>query len=492
MKWNTHNYINWLYSFILLSFIGCINKVEQDSRSYVLQHASLINVINGEIKTDQTVIIEGNSISRIGLIDSMNYPDRAIIVDCNGFYLIPGLWDMHVHTQDPNLYSNLYIANGITGIRDMGGNDPDTKAALSYDFSKIAKWRERIINGELLGPRVIAARSIIDGPPGFWPGLKVVSNEKEAIVAVQKDKQAGADFIKVYSLLQPSEFKVVAAEAHKQGLEVSGHLSEYVSIEDALEAGQRTIEHFSEGRYLIIACSNSTDLGNRYLNAWVTDTDLKESWHNWLTLLAEAANNLDTLKSKDLIQLLANSESWQVPTWRLLRNELLDPSVPRPAKSTENYLPLKVKKMWAAHPLNSGLREDKELSTLANKILPTMRHLITEMKNANVHFMVGSDSGNPDLIPGFALHDELSDLVEDAGFSPLQALQMSTIRPAEFLGLENERGTLDEGKVADIVILRKNPLEDINNIREIETVIVEGKYLNRTKLDSLLMNVFRD
>ncbi len=484
------NTMKWLCLLALVICTSCKNELSQSTNTYILENTSVIDVANGQIKPNQTVIIEGNRISQLGQIDPINYPDQTTKIECKGMFLIPGLWDMHVHTQDPKLYSKLYIANGITGIRDMGGNDPHTRAALSDEFKNIAQWREGILKGELLGPRVIAARSIIDGPPGFWPALKVVSNEKEGVAAVQEDKQAGADFIKVYSLLPKGEFKAVAEEAQKQGLEVCGHLSEYVEIEEALEAGQRSIEHFSEGRYLVLASSHSSNLGSRYLNIWVTDADLKESWQNWLGLLVEAANNYDTTKSKSLTQHLANSECWQVPTWRLLRNELLDPTVPPKDESIENYMPQSVKKMWAAHPLNSGLKEDKELSSLANQILPTMRSLINEMRKANVHFMAGSDSGNPDLVPGFALHDELYDLVNDAGFSPLQALQMSTLGPAEFLGMTNEIGTIEEGKIADIVILRANPLEDIGNTQKIEAVIVDGKYLNRSELDSLLEDVY--
>ena len=480
----------WLFILLSVLFIGCNKKPSWTNNSYVLEHASIIDVSNGKIMTDQIVIIEGNKITQIGQIDSINYPDPPIKIDCDGMFLIPGLWDMHVHTQDPYLYSKLYIANGITGIRDMGGNDPGTKAALSDDFKNVAQWRQRISGGELLGPRVIAARSIIDGPPGFWPGLKVVSNIKEAVQAVKDDKQAGADFIKVYSLLQEREFKAVAVEAQDQGLEVAGHLSEYVSIEDALQAGQRTIEHFSEGRYLVLTSSNSEEIGVRYLSALTTVADLKETWHGWLTLLVEAASNHDTVKGKKLVQLLANSKSWQVPTWRNLRNSFLDPNVPKPDKSMEDYVPLKVKKMWAAHPLNSGLKDDSQLSDLAHEILPTMRDLLAEMREADVHFMAGSDSGNPDLVPGFALHTELHDLVADAGFSPLEALQMSTLRPAEFLGKTDELGTIEEGKIADMVILRANPLENINNTREIEAVFVNGEYLNRGKLDSLLNDVY--
>ncbi|HMB61435.1 MAG TPA: hypothetical protein VKN36_00080, partial [Eudoraea sp.] len=194
----------------LLSFLvfGCNQgqKVE-----IVISNINVIDVKEGKVIHNQDVVIDRNQIIDIQDHDDHKYQTDQLI-NGGGNYLIPGFWDMHVHTQDPDLYSKLYIANGITGIRDMGGNDPFTRAALSDDFKNIAQWREDILKGELLGPRVIAARSIIDGPPGFWPALKVVSNEKEAIATVQADKQAGADFIKVYSLLREREFKAVAEE----------------------------------------------------------------------------------------------------------------------------------------------------------------------------------------------------------------------------------------------------------------------------------------
>jgi imidazolonepropionase-like amidohydrolase len=468
-----------------------LRPAPQCTMSLAIEHIAIIDVMSGSVRGDQNVIVQDQVIKAIGSSDSLQPPNGATRVDGRGQFLIPGLWEMHVHTQDPDLYSRLYIANGITGIRDMGGDDPQTGAALSDDFTKIRRWRERIANGDILGPRVVAARSIIDGPPGFWPGLKIVTTAEEARDLVREDKRAGADFIKVYSLLRSAAFQAVTDEARRQGLEVYGHLSELVEVEDAIRAGQRTIEHFSEGRYLVVTSSVGSDIEERYRASFTSGADLDESWRNRLTILREAVNSHEPAKGEQLVRLLAHSECWQVPTWRMLRRELLDPAVGAPSAAPESYVPPDVRRMWASHPLKCGLADDAELVALAKPAYLKLRELVGAMRTANVRFLAGSDSGNPVLVPGFALHEELADLLEDAGFSPLEALQMATIRPAEFMGRLAESGTVSEGKHADLVLLRKNPLDDIRNSRAIEAVIVDGTYVGRVELDVLLAEVRR-
>lgn len=466
---------------------ACADRTEmpQSSTTLVLMGTSIVDVASGSVRHDQTIVVRGDRIVAIGQSNAIQVPEGATRVDAREAVAIPGLWDMHVHTQYPDLYSLLYIANGVTGVRDMGGDDPDLRGPSSAGFTDIQRWRERISNGELPGPQVIAARSIIDGPPGFWPFNRVVMSERQARELVREEKAAGSDFVKVYSGLRAPEFRVVIDEARQQGLEVHGHLSEFVGVADAIRAGQRTIEHFSEGRYLIVTASGGTEIAERY-QATITSF----TWLAWLTIVKEAAETHDSRKAEELVSLLASSSSWQVPTWRQLRYEFLDGNLSQRVLTLDEYVPEAVRQMWADHPV-SGLDNDPELVALGQPPLRKLRELLDTMRRGNVRFLAGSDSGNPGLVPGFALHQELTDLVEEAGFTTLEALQMATLRPAEFLGELDQLGTIEVGKRADIVLLRANPLEDIRNTREIEAVIVRGEYMDRSRLDSLLVQVRR-
>jgi hypothetical protein len=375
----------------------------------------------------------------------------------------------------------------------MGGDDPDTKASISTSFPDIQRWRESISKRVLVGPQVIAARSIIDGPPGIWPGLRVVTNEQQARELVRAEKAAGSDFVKVYDLLRAPEFRALTGEARRQGLEVHGHLSAFVDVADAIRAGQRTIEHFAEGRYLVIT-SKGTDIAERYQDLFVSmpvslTLEPSQIWRSWLTILKEAVESHDDGKAEELVRLRATSDSWQVLTWRVHRTMFLDSHLRKGDETLAKYVPAAVRQMWARHPYRSGIADDPELVALGDSVRWKDRELLNRMRKGRVRFLAGSDSGNPDLVPGFALHEELADLVDDAGFTPLEALQMATLRPAEFLGQLNQLGTIEAGKYADIVLLRANPLDDIRNTRAIEGVVVRGDYINRLKLNQMLGEV---
>ena len=213
--------------------------------SLVLTHVTVIDATGAAARPGQTVVITGNRIAEIGAAAAIHTPKGAQVVDATGKFLIPGLWDMHVHWGQKD-YLPLFLANGVTGIRIMWG-DPEHH-----------EWRRQVEAGELLAPHMFVASTLIDGPKPFWPGSISVSNEAEARQAVVQAKQSGADFVKVYSFLPREEYFAIADESRRQEIPFEGHVPIGVSAEEASRAGQKSIEHLFG---ILPACSTrSADL----------------------------------------------------------------------------------------------------------------------------------------------------------------------------------------------------------------------------------------
>src|SRR6266436_4993488 len=203
-------------------------------------HATVIDATGAPGKTGLTVVITDDRITAIGKSADLHPPTNAVIVDASGKFLIPGLWDMHVHWHEKD-YLPLFIANGVTGVRMMWG--------MPEHF----EWRKEVERGSLLGPRLLIASTIVDGPKPFWPGSLTARNEAEGRQAVTKAKQAGADFVKVYSLLPREAYFAIADEAKKQGIPFAGHVPISVSVAEASKAGQKSIEHLTG---ILAGCSS--------------------------------------------------------------------------------------------------------------------------------------------------------------------------------------------------------------------------------------------
>jgi len=202
------------------------------STTLAITHVTVIDATGAPAHPDMTVLIKGNRITEVGKSGKIRVPEDAQVVSATGKFLIPGLWDMHVHWYDKD-YLPLFIANGVTGIRIMWG------------MPRHHQWRTEIEAGQLLGPHMLIASPIVDGPKPVWPGSTTVANASEARQAVIQAKRDGADFIKVYSLLPRDAYFAIADESKKQGLPFEGHVPISVSAEEASNAGQKSIEHLT-------------------------------------------------------------------------------------------------------------------------------------------------------------------------------------------------------------------------------------------------------
>jgi hypothetical protein len=424
----------------------------------VLAHVTVIDVAGGPSKPDMTVVIRGDRISDIGKAGEIPLPPDATVVDASGKFLIPGLWDMHVHWYNRDSFT-LFTANGVTGVRQMfGGSD-------------LLRWRDQIAKGSLTGPRMIVASPIVDGPQPIWPNSIAVGNEEEGRKAVRKVKQWGADFVKVYALLPRDAYFGIADESKRQGISFVGHVPFAVSAAEASDAGQKSIEHLTG---ILIACSDKeTDLRNDLVKAKSTGARFRGQ--------GVALETFNDRKAKDLFERFAKNQTWQCPTLTLLRSSayLGDRSFRNDQRL--RYVPRALRERWGRR---IAYRNDSDYVN-AKKVFQKEVEIVGAMQRAGVPLLAGTDTGNPFCFPGFSLHEELA-LMVIGGLTPSEALRAATLNPAKFLGLEKTLGSIEPGKIADLVLLDADPLADIRNTQRINAVISNGRLLDRKALNEML------
>lgn len=444
------------------------------ARPIALIHATVIDVAardaKAALKPDQTVVVTGNRITAVGKTGRVKMPAGAQVIDVAGKYLIPGLWDMHVHvfnngsnpgTNNKDYYFPLFVANGVTGVRDMW-SDPE-------DLKLLRRWRQESEVGALLSPRIAPGSSIVDGVPTFIPNAHGVSSPEEARRAVRMLKEAGAGFIKIYWNLTPEAYRAIADESKKLGIPYAGHVPFAVSAADASDAGQKSIEHLTG---LWETCS-SREEALRKAKGLAPQELTAELWRTY-----------DEGKCRALFSRFAGNGTWHVPTMAIHRMLTFRRDETFRKDDRLRYIPADEAREWLAPPRGVDRFSPETRRARFAKMLET----IGLMHRAGVPLLAGTDVGNPFIFPGFSLHDELEAFAQ-AGLTPLQALQTATLNPARYLGMTGSLGTVEKGKLADLVLLDANPLESIGNTRRIHAVIVNGQLFDRKALDAMLTQV---
>ncbi len=447
----------------------------------ILTHVTVIDATGSLAKPDLSIVIRDHRIAALGPTSAVVPPKDSEIVDATGKFLIPGLWDMHVHTGRRDIFLPLYIANGVTGVRDMGGDIEDPSGELSSmsgRYVQLSLWRAAIEEGSLLGPRLVIAGFLIDGFK--WPGNIAATNAEEGRQAVDVLKKTGVDFVKLKSFLSKDTFLAIAAEARRQNMVLAGHVPDAVRVAEASDVGQKSIEHLTG---IAVGCSAiERQLMDEKAQAFAVRDRAR-----YASVEPRAAATFDPTIATALFSRFVTNGTWQVPTLvELRRNALGDDSTNPGQNSPEDeplwaYLPAPLRDWWSKNCSATAPSGGRELFAVELS-------LTEKMHKSGVLFLAGTDTPNPSILPGFALHDELKLLVS-AGFSPMEALQAATLNPARYLGREKDLGTIETGKLADLVLLDANPLDDISNTQKIRAVIVNGRYLNRETLDAMLAGV---
>jgi hypothetical protein len=432
-----------------------------------LTGASVVDVERGTLLRRQTVVIHGDRIRGVGRDGSLPIPPAARIIDARDRYVMPGLWDMHAHhvgRGSPDHYAALFLANGVTGAREMG-DDLDTLRTL----------RQEIADGRAVGPRLVFGGRV-DGSARRPPYALLARDSAEAREAVRSLLGRGVDFIKVPLLLSVEAYRAVAEASRTAGIPFAGHVPHEVTVREASAAGQASLEHEDD---LMLACTKHELALKGQIAAAAAGDDLAAS----ASIMRRAARAIreqrDDAGCASLIAELARNGTWVTPTLVVYRPYELAFGPALTEDTRLRYIPASLRAAWRQRARNHA-PEDTE-AVRAYFDLP----MTAAMQRAGVRLMTGTDAPLPYVLPGFALHEEVQLLVK-AGLSNAEALKAATLHPARFLGVEPSLGTVAAGKVADLVVLRADPLRDIRNTTAIEAVFANGKFFDRSALDRLL------
>ncbi|HET6646978.1 MAG TPA: amidohydrolase family protein [Pyrinomonadaceae bacterium] len=387
-------------------------------------------------KSGMTVVIHRNRIVATGsssVIRTIAIPKNALTIDGHRKFLLPAFWDMHVHLGtedfDRNSYLPLFIANGVTGIRIMDG-EPEYH-----------QWRKEIENGSLIGPRMFIASRVV--------GFSELSNISEARAReeVKRAKKEGADFVKVHDNVPRQSYFALIDEAKGLNLPVEGHVPTSISAAEASAAGQKSIEH---------------------------STGLDEA-------------KSDESKAKALSALFKMNRTWLCPTLIMRNNYATLDNLALAHDPRLKYVKPSWRKRWLGMTKAAADMTTAEWSK-RKEMIRKEKFLVASMQQRGVGILAGTDDANPYAMVGFGLHDELAMLV-DAGLTPIQALQAATLNPAKFFDKLDSLGTIEKGKLADLVLLDANPLTDIRNTKRISAVVVNGRYFPPAALQKILADV---
>lgn len=449
-----------LVLLLIAALGGC--RPGQTSDAIQLANITVVNVDSGTTLPGMTVLIERGRIVQIAANGTArNVP--ALRIDGTGKFLVPGLWDMHVHLVHGDWFPGakgivllLLVANGVTGIRDMGS-----------ELDQVLEWRQEIEAGMQIGPRIVTSGPMLDGPQVPWPSSVAVATPDEGRRVVRELKQRGADFIKVHSLIPRDAFFAIADEARQQGMPIAGHVPDVVRATEASAAGQQSFEH------LIGIFEGSSPAEDEFL------TGTKSPGRFLATY--------DVERARILFAALAKNRTWQTPVLVWERGFYLIEEKDFNRDPLGKYAPDSWKTgSWRRFANRIRTEFNKDDLATRRRFVEKQLEVVQGLHRAGVPFLAGTDTPSGVFVfPGFSLHDEL-ELFVQAGFTPQEALRTATLNPALYFGREREFGTIEVGKLADLVILEANPLDDIRNTRRIAAVVLRGQHLSRGDLDELL------
>ncbi|SDQ65460.1 amidohydrolase family protein [Flagellimonas zhangzhouensis] len=452
-------------------FLLILSGKSEPSTTYdlAITNANIIDLENGSVAVKNIYISKG----KIEAVDSNIFKADSTI-DATGKYVLPGFWDNHIHlrggdTLIPNNknFLKLFIANGITTVRDAGG-----------DLTKeVMDWKSQIADEKLVGPTIFTAGPKIDGPNGSWAGSLEVENEADVIKAVDSLQALKVDFVKIYdSRISPKNYIKSIEEAKKRGFTVSGHMPFTVTLDETINAGMDGIEHLY---YIMKGCASNekevTDkMNNGEMGFWGAMPELMSGY-------SESTANATFTKLKE-------HNVFVVPTLHI--GETLS-YLDEMDHSTDEYLKYMGSGLIQTYQgrIRSALNSSEEARTNRKQLDAFFGELAKSLDSAGVQLLAGSDSGafNSYTYPGISLHKELQAMVEN-GISPLNALRTSTVNGAKFLGQTDGYGNISKGKVSDLVILEANPLENIENTEKIFKVIKGTQVFSKKQLQELLNN----
>lgn len=412
-----------------------------------------VNVIpmdREQVLSGQTVLVENGSITAIRASSEVVAPAGALIIDGSGKYLIPGLVDMHVHIEDENDLL-LYVANGVTTVRNMWGNT-EKKSFMGMPDQLIL--RDLINKGELLGPTIYTSGPIMEGNPPAHSLMPIFETPQQAAESIAWQKERGYDFIKVYDNLSKDVYQAILQAADQYGLPVTGHVPSKVGLEKVLSGGQVTIEHLTG-----------------YIDPDAAEFLIPE---DKLSIYAEMTKNAGV---------------WNCPTIGLYQNTVPPDEIDRleaqPGVEYMSPLMRMLMRFFIGQLGNSVSYTGLDYPARIEEIYTRMTSILHD---AGANLILCTDTSNSYLVPGYSLHRELSQLIK-AGLTPYEAIQAGTYNAAEAIGKLDQFGTVEVGKRADLILLNENPLVDVSNIQNRSGVMLRGRWLTESQLQGMLTSL---
>lgn len=449
--------MNKLIAFLIFStlFFSC-NKENQILYDIIIENGNVIDIVTGKINKKTIFINDGRLVKFSNPEDSITFKSH-IILDGTDKFILPGFWDNHVHFRggDTLIQANkdflkLFIMNGITTVRDAGGD-------LT---TSVMAWKQQIENSELVGPTIFSAGPKIDGKNATWAGSLVVENEEDIAVALDSLETLQVDFVKLYdSRISGDLYLKTIREATKRGMLTSGHMPFTVELEETIDSGIGAIEHLY---YVLKGCSADEKV--------ITEA-IKKGDSGFWSSMEKLIESYEDSTAQQSFSALKNHNTYVVPTLHI--GDVLS-YLDKINHENDTYLKLMNPGLVKTYEgrIRSSLNSSEQ-ARQNRKVLNTFFKTLTKsLSDADVNLLAGSDSGafNSYIYPGISLHKELEAMVT-TGISNLKTLQNSAYNGAHFLKKESDYGTLEIGKISDLVFLNSNPLESIKNTRDIHLVI---------------------
>jgi imidazolonepropionase-like amidohydrolase len=410
------------------------------AKTLALAGATLIDGTGNPPVLDAVVVIEQGRIVAAGPRSKVKIPKHTTLVDESGKTVLPGLWDMHAHFEQVE-WGPIYLAAGVTTVRDCGN-----------EFEFIKAVRDAVADGKGLGPRLLLA-GIVDGSGKLTVGVQRVDTPEQAKMWTDKYHDAGFQQMKIYSSVKLEEVKVIAEEAHHFGMTVTGHVPEGLTPYQTIEAGQDQINHI---HYIASMMYDPLPQG-------ATRSDRSK---------AIASIDLNSPQAQKAIAFLQAHHTVVDPTLALM--EFYTASTAKPPASFEpgvTKLPVEL-----AAQLND-VGPPGPNAAVGEKSFEKFVEIVGALHKAGIPIVAGTDQ----TVPGHSLHREL-ELYVQAGFTPMEAIQAATSVPARVMGVDKEVGTVEVGKRADLIVIHGDPLQDIHNTRNVESVITNGTMYNAADL----------